>query len=127
MAVDSIAIVVNGRAVATEAVPAAPFSRSFRRTVRVPSGGWIAARVVGPAVDRWPAMANMVFAHTAPVWIGSRLSTEPTARRAAVADLRRAMANAEQRLDAGYAGTSIPNLKAHFAAARTRLEALDRN
>ncbi|MBK8250262.1 MAG: CehA/McbA family metallohydrolase [Gemmatimonadetes bacterium] len=126
MPVDSIAIVVNGRTVATEPAPKAPFSRSFRRTVRVPSGGWVAARVVGPAVDQWPAMANMTFAHTAPVWIGSRLSTDPDARRAAVADLRRAMANGEQRLDAGYAGTPIPNLKAHFEAARTRLDALAR-
>ncbi len=126
MPVDSIAIVVNGKTVASEPVPAAPISRTFRRKVRVPAGGWVAARVVGPAVDMWPAMANMTFAHTAPVWIGNRLSTEPAARRAAVADLRRALDHAEQRLDAGYAGTPIPNLKSHFAAARTRLDALAR-
>ena len=127
MPVDSIAIVVNGRTVATEAAPAAPFSRTFTRKVRVPRNGWIAARAVGPAVDRWPAMANMTFAHTAPIWIGTRLSTDPELRRAAAGDLLRALANAETRLDAGYAGTPIPNLKAQFAAARSRLESLQKN
>jgi TolB protein len=122
--VDSISIVVNGVAVATERAPAAPFSITMRRRITLPSGGWIAARVVGPVVDRWPAMADRTFAHTAPIWIGERLSTVPATRRAAAADLLRLLGNAQQRLTAGYAGQPIPRLTAEFSAARARLQAL---
>ncbi|MGQ0648882.1 MAG: CehA/McbA family metallohydrolase [Gemmatimonadaceae bacterium] len=124
--VDSIAVVVNGRAMWSAAPDPAPFSRTYSGTVRLPAGGWIAARVVGPAVDQWPAMASRTFAHSAPVWISTPGSTEPAARRAAATDLLRALTNAEQRLDAGYAGTPIPRLKAHFASAREKLTALAR-
>lgn len=126
MPVDSIAIVVNGRTVWTGPAQAAPFSKSFTGRVRLPSGGWVGARVVGPAVAQWPGMASRTFAHTAPIWIGSRGSTDPASRRAAAADLLRALANAKGRLDAGYAGSPIPRLEAHFSDARQRLEALGR-
>ncbi|MBL8960050.1 MAG: CehA/McbA family metallohydrolase, partial [Gemmatimonadetes bacterium] len=124
--VDSIAIVVNGVTVASAPAPAAPFSTTIRRTIPLPPGGWVAARVVGGTVDRWPAMADRTFAHTAPIWIGQRLSTDPAARRDAVADLLRALAVAEARLDVGYAGARIPGLKAEFTAARERLQAISR-
>lgn len=121
MPVDSIAIVVNGKSVWSGPSQQAPFSKRFTGKVRIPEGGWVGARVVGPKVDRWPSMASQTFAHTAPVWIGRKASSDPAARREAVAELSRAMAVAEQRLDAGYAGTPIPNLKAYFASAKTRL------
>jgi TolB protein len=124
--VDSVAIVVNGRAIWSAPPPAAPGTRTYTGRVRVPAGGWVAARVVGPAVDRWPAMAEFAFAHTAPIWIGAKGSTDPGARRAAVPDLLRALAVAERRLVAGYAGTEIPALRAYFAQARTTLEGLAR-
>jgi hypothetical protein len=50
-------------------------------------------------------------------------STDREARRAAVADLLRALTVAERRLEAGYAGSEIPRLRAHFAAARDTLMA----
>ncbi len=121
VATDSIALVVNGTPVWSERAPTAPFSTTITRRVRLPAGGWVAARVVGPAVDRWPAMANMTFAHTAPIWIGTRQSTEPATRRAAVADLQSALTNAEQRLRAGYGDAPIPRLLQHFNTARQRL------
>jgi len=124
--VDSVAIVVNGRTVWSAPPPAAPGTRSYSGRVRVPAGGWVAARVVGPPVDRWPAMAEYAFAHTAPIWIGSRGSTDLAARRAAAADLLRALGVAERRLEAGYAGTEIPRLRAYFREARATLEALTR-
>jgi TolB protein len=124
VATDSIALVVNGTPVWSERAPTAPFSTTITRRVRLPAGGWVAARVVGPAVDRWPAMANMTFAHTAPIWIGTRQSTEPATRRAAVADLQSALTNAEQRLRAGYGDAPIPRLLQHFNTARQRLEAM---
>lgn len=124
--VDSIAFVVNGRALWSERAPAAPFSTTITRRVKLPVGGWVGARVVGPAAQRWPSMAYMTFAHTAPIWLGERLSTDAMARRSAVAELQRALDNAEQRLRAGYGDAPIPKLLKHFASARERLAALAR-
>lgn len=124
MPVDSVAVVVNGKSVWSGPAQPAPYSRRYTGRLRIPAGGWVGARVVGPQVDRWPAMASQVFAHTAPVWIGKKGSSDPVARREAVADLGRALAVAEQRLDAGYAGSPIPVLKAYFASAKARLAAL---
>jgi hypothetical protein len=128
MPVDSIAIVVNGRTAwsAPGPLPGVPVSQTWTARIRVPAGGWVAARVTGPAVDRWPAMAYTTFAHTAPIWLGSHGSVDVGARRAAAHELLAALANARQRLEAGYEGTEIPRLRAHFDAARSRLEALAR-
>jgi len=49
-------------------------------------------------------------------------STEPTARRAAAADLLDAVEGATARLRAGYGAVDIPRLEAHFAEARAELE-----
>ena len=68
-------------------------------------------------------MDSYAFAHTAPVWLGRVGSTDPAAERAAAADLLRALAVAERRLEAAYAGSEIPRLRAHFAAARDTLTA----
>jgi TolB protein len=124
---DSVNLVINGKTVSW--LGRMPESGVFRGggQFNVPVGGWIGIRVVGPAVTEWPSMAAKVFAHTAPVWIGSRGSTEPVARRAAATDLLRALRNAEDRLIAGYGeGEEIPALRAHFAAARARLDSLAR-
>jgi TolB protein len=126
MRVDSIALVINGRTIASEPVPAAPFTRRFTRTVSIPAGGWIAVRVIGPPVTGWPSMADRIFAHTAPVWFGARGSTDSTSRRAAARELRRALDHARNGLTAGYAGTPIPRLAARFDAARARLDSLAR-
>lgn len=67
-------------------------------------------------------MSTDAFAHTAPVWIGRVGSTEDAARRAAAEDLLRGLAGARQRLEAGYAGTEIPLIRAHFDGARSVLE-----
>ena len=124
--VDSIAVVVNGRTVWSGGALGASGKRSFTGTVRLPAGGWVAARVVGPKVDGWPAMGEYTFAHTAPIWIGKKGSTEPAARRAAAADLLRALGVSTQRLRAGYAGAEIPRLEAYFAEAQAILEGLAR-
>ncbi|MCU0648834.1 MAG: CehA/McbA family metallohydrolase [Gemmatimonadaceae bacterium] len=125
--VDSVSLVVNG--VAAWRAPRGEVTdgvRTYRGRLRVPSGGWIAARVTGPATTRWPAMADMAFAHTAPIWIGSRGSTEPGARRAAAVALGRLLASNVERLEVGYLGTEIPRLRAHFTAARAVLDSLAR-
>lgn len=97
-------------------------TRRYQGTLTLPAGGWVAARAVGPATLRWPAMDVHAFAHTSPVWIGRRGSTEPLARAAAARDLLRALDVAAHRLETGYAGVDIPVLRAHFAAARRMLE-----
>lgn len=122
--VDSVAIVVNGKTVWSGAPPDSSGRGRYQGKVRVPAGGWVAARVVGPTIDRWPAMAEYAFAHTAPIWIGKVGSTDPGARRAAATELLKALGVAERRLKAGYAGSDIPKLEAYFGEARSTLEGL---
>ena len=124
--VDSVALVVNGRTVWSGAAPDSTGRRSYAGTVRLPAGGWVAARVVGPDITQWPAMAEYAFAHTAPIWIGRTGSTDPGARRAAATELLAALGVAEGRLTTGYAGAEIPALTRYFIEARTTLELLAR-
>jgi TolB protein len=121
--VERVEVLVNGVPAWRGAGVDSAGSRRFAGTVTLPAGGWIAARAVGPATTRWPAMDSYAFAHTAPVWIGRVGSTDAAAARAAARDLLRALDVAERRLVAGYEGTEIPALRAHFAAARRSLEA----
>lgn len=122
VAVDSVAIVVNGKTVRSLGALAAGEAKTLTGRITIPAGGWMAARAVGPKITQWPAMAEFAFAHTAPVWIGSKGSTDPTARRGAANDLLRALKVAEDRMVAGYTGAEIPKLRAHVAEARVRLE-----
>ena len=71
-----------------------------------------------------PVSSPDPFAHTAPVWIGERGSTDPFARREAARELLEVLIVARTRLRAGYAGASIPRLEARFDEAVARLEAL---
>jgi TolB protein len=123
--VDTMAIVINGAVVwrASGRIDSAGV-RTYTGRVRVPAGGWIGARVVGPTTTRWPAMAEYAFAHTAPIWIARKGSTDPLARRAAVAELQRAQVSATQRLEVGYSGSTIPRLRRHFAEAAAILDSL---
>lgn len=123
-AVDSVSIVVNGKTVRSLGTLGAGESKTFTGRVAIPAGGWVAARAVGPKTTQWPAMAEYAFAHTAPVWIGERGSTDAASRRSAAADLLRALDAAERRMVAGYAGTEIPKLLAHVAETRTALQRL---
>jgi TolB protein len=120
--VDRIEIVVNGRVVHAEAGLAAPGRRTYRGTVDLPEGGWIAARAVGDEPAGWPTMSTYPFAHTAATWLGRVGSTEPAAEREAARDLLRALDVAEARLEAGYEGTEIPLLRERFRQARAELE-----
>ena len=121
--VDRVEVLVNGEVAWSEEGLDGPGSRRFEGDLTLPEGGWVAARAVGGAA-RWPMMANYPFAHTAPVWIGSVGSSDPAARRAAVAELLAILGVARLRLSAGYGGTDIPDLLGRFDAARERLEAM---
>ncbi len=121
--VDTVEIIVNGRVVASHAGLASPGRRSYAGQVDLPAGGWVAARARG-GETRWPSMDVAPYAHTAPVWIGERGSTDPAVRREAAAELGRLLEAAVARLRIGYSGVAIPRLESHFAAAMARLEAM---
>lgn len=121
--VERVELLVNGRVVWTERGLDRPGSRQYRARVRVPAGGWVAARAAGgPAV--WPVMDSYPFAHTAPVWFGSVASRDPEAARRSASDLLRWLVVAEKALESGYANADVPRLRQRFAEARARLEQL---
>ena len=120
--IDSVQIVINGAVVAQLPAFTAPGSTHYTGTITLPVGGWVAARVSGPATRAWPGMSSYAYAHTSPVWIDRIGSTEPTAKVSAARDLLRALDVADQALEIGYADADHPKLLAHFAAARRLLE-----
>jgi TolB protein len=122
-AVEQVEVLVNGQVVATEPGLEAAGSRVLSGRLDLPEGGWLAVRASGGRTE-WPAMDSYPWAHTAPIWIGEVGSTEPEALSLAVADLLRALDVSAARLEAGYAGADIPQLRAHFARARERLLAM---
>jgi TolB protein len=119
--VDSVQIVVNGSVVATQAGIPGPGSKRYEGRIKLPAGGWVAARALGGATVSWPAMDSYAFAHTAPIWIGERGSTTPATKQAAATDLKRALEVALARLRTAYQGTPIPNLEGQFARALQRV------
>ena len=121
--IDTIEIVVNGAVVERVTAFAAPGSKHYNGTITLPVGGWVAARVSGPPTRAWPGMSSYAYAHTAPVWIDRVGSTEPAAKLAAARDLLRALDVADEAVAIGYAGADHPRLLAHYAAARTVLDA----
>lgn len=120
-AVDSIDVVVNGAPVARLGPLPAGGSKRFSGRIRIPAGGWVAARALGGPTRSWPAMDSYAFGHTSPIWIGQRGSTMPATRQAAAADLLTAFDVALGRLRQSYQGTPIPRLEAQFAKARAAL------
>lgn len=116
---DKVEVLVNGRvAWSGGALPAG--GKRFAGSVDVPAGGWIAARVHS-GVTQWPSQDSYPFAHTAPVWIGARGSSDPAAVRAAAADVLRWLDVADAQLARGYPGDAGTSIKARFATARARL------
>ncbi len=126
--VERLEVVVNGRTVWTDVGLLEAGTSRVRGELTLPEGGWIAAKAVGAAADSvgWPMMGSYPFAHTAPVWIGARGSSDPVARLAAAEDLLRALNNARRRLDRGYAGAEIPRLHERFDEAHERLTSIIR-
>lgn len=120
--VAKVEVVVNGTVAWSSAGVDSSGTREFTGTLRLPTAGWVAVRATGPRTERWPAMDSYAFAHTAPIWIGRHSSVEGAAQRASAGELLRILDNAEQRLNAGYVGSEIPILRAHFAAARAELQ-----
>ncbi|UAK25938.1 CehA/McbA family metallohydrolase [Sphingomonas nostoxanthinifaciens] len=122
-AVEKAELLVNGKVVWQAPGLVAPGHKHYTGRITVPAGGWVAARVSGGA-SRWPTQDSYPFAHTAPVWLGHVGSTDPATARAAAGDLLRWMNVADRKLAEGYPGEAGASIKARFAEARRRLEAV---
>ncbi|HSR67840.1 MAG TPA: CehA/McbA family metallohydrolase [Acidobacteriota bacterium] len=120
---ENLEILVNGQVAWSESGPDTPASRTFSGQIDLPQAGWVAVQAYGGNIG-WPAMDSYPFAHTAPVWIGSRGSSDPQAASESAAQLLRLLEVARQRLKVGYQGTETPNLDARFDQARQYLESL---
>jgi TolB protein len=122
-AVEKVEILLNGVVVwSGEGLP--EFGRrEYHGSMTVPAGGWIAARAHG-GEEVWPGMSTFPFAHTSPIWINERGSTDPEAARQAARDLLRVLDVAEDRLLAGYGDVPIPKLVARIAETRERLRSI---
>jgi TolB protein len=121
---DRVELLVNGSVVWSGAGADAPGTRSHSGTIDLPAGGWIAVRAFSEGGVEWPAMNPTAFAHSSPIWIGRIGSTDNAARAAAAADLLRALDNARERLETGYADAAMPSVRERFARARIELQRL---
>jgi TolB protein len=84
--VGTVEVLVNGMVVWSESGLSAP------------GGGWVAARAHG-GTPTWPAMNQVVFAHTSPIWIDHVGSVDAAAARRAAADLMPVLDTAESSLE----------------------------
>ena len=120
--VDRIEVVVNGRVVETLPGLERPGQRTVRGVLTLPEAGWVAVRAVGDEPQGWPSMAAYPFAHTAPVWIGTVGSVDPTSERQSARDLLRLLDASEARFEAAYAGVEAPTLRERYRRARAELD-----
>jgi TolB protein len=120
--VEKVEIIVNGKIVWSGQGMTEAGRKTFAGRANVPGGGWIAARVYGGAI-RPPFADSYPFAHTAPIWFDRVGSFDPAAAKTSARDLLRWMDVAEKRLDQGYSGAKVDNLKKRFAEARGILQA----
>ena len=118
--VDRVEIIVNGQVVDTHEGVKAGETRVLKGTAELPEGGWIAARAYSSQWldDPWPAMLKRPFAHSLPIWIGSKGSTDPDARDASASDLLRALDAIEKRARAAYGDRDMSLLYSRYELAR---------
>jgi TolB protein len=121
---DRVELLVNGSVVWSGAGAAVPGTRTHSGTIDLPPGGWIAVRAYSEGSVEWPAMNPTAFAHSSPIWIGSIGSTDNAARAAAAADLLRALENARERLETGYADAEMTSVRERFDRAHVELQRL---
>jgi TolB protein len=129
-----IELLVNGEVAQTLPVPSQlPARQELQGRLTLPKGGWVAARAVG-SKTQWPAMDSYPYAHTSPIWLGTRGSTDPDKRRLAAQLLLRALGHSEARLREAFPLPSppgaqpdpVPRLRQRLMAARARLLELSR-
>jgi TolB protein len=126
VALETVEIIVNGKAVQLLEGVNAGESKTFNGTVKLPKGGWVAARAFASErqADSWPTMHARPFAHSSPIWINQMGSTDKTASASAAADLISAINAAEQQVRDAYGDRAMPKIYARFEAARTKLRTM---
>ncbi|WP_332913854.1 CehA/McbA family metallohydrolase [Algoriphagus boritolerans] len=124
--VDVVELVVNGVVVEKLAGIKAGETRQYKGQVNLPVGGWVAIRAYTSELkeDTWPTMHARPFAHSSPIWIDSIGSTDPTSRKAAAADLIRAIDASERIAKAAYGEVEMNRMMTRFEEARKRLREL---
>ena len=119
--VEKVEILVNGKAVWSGQGLNEAGRKTFAGKINAPTGGWIAARIYG-GTTRPPMADSYPFAHTAPIWFGRVGSSDAAVAKASAQDLLRWMDVAEKRMEQGYSGAKVDNLKKRFGEARRILE-----
>ncbi|PLX56985.1 MAG: hypothetical protein C0629_04590 [Chromatiales bacterium] len=121
---DRVEIVVNGQVVDTLKGVKAGKTSILNGTIDLPEGGWIAARAYNtqPLDDPWPAMLKLPFAHSQPIWIGSKGSTDPVAYASSASDLLRALDAIEQNARSAYGERPMEKLYDRYEMARQSLK-----
>lgn len=120
---DQVEIFVNGEVVWTEKGNSKPGSKTYSGLLKVPSGGWVTARVSGGAID-WPLMDSYPYAETSPIWFNKIGSTNPDVAKQAAESLLMLLGVSENRLKQGYGDSPIPKLEAHFDKAKKHLQTI---
>ena len=121
--VDRVEIIVNGQVVDVYKGVKAGKTRVLSGTLDLPEGGWVAARAYSTEWlnDPWPAMLKRAFAHSLPIWISSKGSTEPEAYASSASDLLRALDAIEQRARSAYGDRPMDKLYNRYELARQSL------
>lgn len=120
-AVEKIEIIVNGK-VAWSGKNFAGGKQVYAGKINAPAGGWIAARIYGGATKP-PFTDSYPFAHSAPIWMNKIGSFDAATAKSSAQDLLKWMTIAEKRMNQGYEGAEVINLRKRFADARVVLEA----
>lgn len=118
-AVEKVEIIVNGKV--TWSGSGFTGKKVFTGKIKAPGGGWIAARIYGGAVKP-PFADSYPFAHSAPIWFDKIGSVDAEAAKRSAKDLLRWLDVAERRMNQGYEGAEVKNLRMRFADARKILE-----
>jgi TolB protein len=97
--------------------------KTYKGSLDLPKGGWIAARAYSSAqqADSWPTMHARPFAHSSPIWINEIGSTDLDAKQSASVDLLKAIDAAEKRAKDAYKEQDMPKLYKRFEQARAKL------
>lgn len=118
--IDTVELIVNGSVVETFAGIQAGETRTYTGQVQLPAGGWVAMRAYSSQQieDSWPTMHARPFAHSSPVWIGTKGSVDPAARSAAASDLIRAIDASERIAKEAYGDIEMNRMMRRFDTAR---------
>jgi TolB protein len=117
--VEKVEIIVNGKIAWSSRFFNS--KQTFTGKINAPNGGWIAARIYGGATKP-PFTDSYPFAHSAPIWFNKIGSSDAESAKSSAQDLLRWMDVAERRLNQGYEGAKVENLRKRFADARRILE-----